>query len=183
MATLWSPPCDSSRQRKPLRLCLRLRWFCHCPGVKWGRINGHNQKKVTSNPGWFRKGHAGGSRRTHGHASQYGGSLTYRSWVGLLARTSNPKNKYYWGVKVAARWDPKKGGSFENFLRDMGERPAGMSLGRILDLPDPGYCKSNCQFMDSKTQGAERRGRNAMMRLRMWKHLQKVCKRIREGKS
>jgi hypothetical protein len=46
----------------------------------------------------------------------------------MLARCNNPNSESYRnyggrGVTVCSRWDPKKGGSFENFLTDMGERP------------------------------------------------------------
>jgi hypothetical protein len=87
----------------------------------------------------------------------------------MLQRCFNPnhhKYKYYGGrgVVVCDRWDPKKGGSFENFLADMGEKPAGLTLGRILDAPIPGYCKSNCRWQTLAEQWCERKARTAMRR-------------------
>ena len=39
--------------------------------------------------------------------------------------------KYYSDVVVCDRWNPRSGGSFENFVEDMGERPEGMTLNRV----------------------------------------------------
>lgn len=53
----------------------------------------------------------------------------YYIWVSMLARCNNPSNQGYRryggrGVTVCSRWDPKKGGSFANFIADMGRRPS-----------------------------------------------------------
>lgn len=97
----------------------------------------------------------------HGHASG-NVSSTYITWANLFARCYNPKSarfKYYGGanpsVKVCDRWNPAKGGSFENFLSDMGPRPDGTTLGRFLDLGN--YEPGNCAWQTRLEQGAERR--------------------------
>jgi hypothetical protein len=69
----------------------------------------------------------GGNRTTHGHSKI--GSLTYQTWAAMCRRCTNPRagNYSYYGgrgIKVCARWDFKQGGSFENFLADVGERPS-----------------------------------------------------------
>ena len=57
----------------------------------------------------------------------------------MLNRCLNPKVKDFakyggTGVRVCARWNPKAGGSFQDFLADMGEIPNGdLSLGRVGD--------------------------------------------------
>ena len=61
------------------------------------------------------------------------GTPTWNSWQAMLHRCTRPTHHAYpayggRGVTVCDRWDPAKGGSFENFLADMGERPAGKSL-------------------------------------------------------
>ncbi len=62
---------------------------------------------------------------THGktHTSEY------KVWSNVLNRCLNPKAKDYAryggrGVTVCDRWNPRKGGSFDNFLADMGLRPS-----------------------------------------------------------
>lgn len=44
---------------------------------------------------------------------------------------------------------------FENFLADMGERPAGMTLDRIDSTK--GYTKGNCRWADNYAQSRNRR--------------------------
>jgi hypothetical protein len=75
----------------------------------------------------------------HGHSRRrcHGGfSPTYRSFRSMLVRVLNPNSDRYpyyggRGISVCDRWNLAKGGSFENFLVDMGERPQGMSIDRI----------------------------------------------------
>lgn len=61
------------------------------------------------------------------HGMRY--TKIYGIWTAMLSRCNNPNNKSYHryggrGVTVCERWDPSKGGSFENFYEDMGECPA-----------------------------------------------------------
>lgn len=56
-------------------------------------------------------------------------SPEYVIWSSMLQRCNNPANSNYSnyggrGVYVCDRWDPSKGGSFDNFLADMGNRPS-----------------------------------------------------------
>ena len=59
------------------------------------------------------------------------------------------------GIELINRWLPAAGGSFENFLADMGERPPGMTLDRI--DPDGMYEPTNCRWADAKTQAQNQR--------------------------
>jgi hypothetical protein len=93
----------------------------------------------------------------HGHSTKQvkRRSPTYRSWLAMKARCLNPKNKRFAdyggrGIAVCKRWLV-----FENFLADMGERPAGMTLDRIDN--DIGYEKTNCRWADSQTQSTNKR--------------------------
>lgn len=75
---------------------------------------------------------------------------TYNSWVAMKNRCYNPKNDRYnnyggRGIKVCERWM-----SFENFYKDMGERPKNTTLDRI-DI-NGNYEPSNCKWSDSITQ-------------------------------
>lgn len=82
---------------------------------------------------------------THGHGSRVKGiSPTYNSWRAMIERCSNENNKAYRhyggrGIKVCVRWR-----QFANFLKDMGERPSGHTLGRKNN--DGGYKPSNCRW-------------------------------------
>lgn len=94
----------------------------------------------------------------HGH-SQTGGrrpSPTYSTWGSMTNRCNNPNNHSYSryggrGIKVCERWLV-----FENFLADMGEKPAkGMSIER-LDV-NGNYEPGNCTWATHKVQARNTR--------------------------
>lgn len=79
------------------------------------------------------------------------GSPTYSSWRAMKNRCCDPGNKDYprWGAKgvtVCDRWL-----HFENFLADMGERPAGTSIDRYPDRHG-NYEPSNCRWATASQQ-------------------------------
>lgn len=91
----------------------------------------------------------------HGHKPAGGCSKTYKSWAGMHERCYNPKKenyKYYGalGVTVCERWF-----NFENFLKDMGERPLDTSLDRI--NPFGNYEPTNCRWATAKEQANNKR--------------------------
>jgi hypothetical protein len=60
------------------------------------------------------------------------------------------------GVTVCDRWNPKAGGSFENFLSDLGERPSKFhTLSRLADSGN--YEPGNVVWGDRKHQREQRR--------------------------
>jgi hypothetical protein len=78
----------------------------------------------------------------------------------MLARVRNPKATGYKnyggkGVGVSDRWNPQSGGSFLNFLTDMGPRPAGTELSRFRDRGD--YRPGNVSWQTRAEQWQERR--------------------------
>ena len=88
--------------------------------------------------------------RKHGHAGRGQRSGTYTSWYQMLARCEKPDHPRYpgWGgrgITVCKRWH-----EFSVFLADMGERPAGTTLGRIKN--DQGYEPGNCRWEISLQQ-------------------------------
>lgn len=95
-------------------------------------------------------------RIKHGHRMIKQTSITYWSWVNMIARCTNPNNinyKYYGdrGITVCDRWL-----KFENFLDDMGERPSpNLTLDRIDN--SLGYYKENCRWTTKKEQSINRR--------------------------
>lgn len=80
---------------------------------------------------------------------------TYHSWATMKQRCLNPNNpdyKYYGnrGIEVCKKWM-----SFENFYRDMGERPENKSLDRISNSGN--YELSNCCWSTQKEQTNNKR--------------------------
>ena len=99
---------------------------------------------------------------THGHHPRNKPSLTYVSWTNLIARCTNTNATSYSryggaGVAVCDQWK-----AFENFLADLGERPKGTTLGRILDLGN--YEPGNCFWMTKAEQGLARRNKCALLK-------------------
>lgn len=96
------------------------------------------------------------SKATHGHWR----SRTYKSWTSMKSRCTNPKapdfSRYGGaGVSVCERWL-----SFENFLADMGERPEGTTLGRILDMGN--YELGNAFWQTLAEQALAKRNKRAL---------------------
>lgn len=69
---------------------------------------------------------------------------TWISWSSMRSRCLNPNDPQYKnyggsGIKICKRWN-----NFSNFLKDMGIRPKGKTLGRIVSCLD--YKPSNCEW-------------------------------------
>jgi hypothetical protein len=97
------------------------------------------------------------AKTKHGHAQSKSSaaSPTYRSWSHMMTRCYNRKFEgFQWyggkGIKVCERWL-----IFENFLGDMGERPAGTTLDRWDSSKN--YELGNCKWSTSKEQGRSSR--------------------------
>jgi len=87
-------------------------------------------------------------------------SETYKSWDCMKQRCTNPKATSYEeyggaGVKICKPWLE----SFENFLKDMGERPKGeYSLDR--KNINKGYEPGNCKWSTKTQQNKNREFKN-----------------------
>lgn len=80
----------------------------------------------------------------------------YKVWSEMIQRCENQKNSGYKrygarGIKVCDRWRE----SFDNFHKDMGERPEGMTLDRINN--DGNYEPLNCRWV-SHQENCNNRG-------------------------
>jgi hypothetical protein len=97
----------------------------------------------------------------HGHLRGGKESPTYKVWKGAIARCEDPKHVSYrkYGA-LGITMDPKWRNSFEEFLKDMGERPPGYSLDRARSFE--GYKPGNCRWVTSLEQ-ARNRGSNKLI--------------------
>lgn len=90
----------------------------------------------------------------HGYAT-IKKTRTYYTWTAMRARCkeTRPETRTQYldrGITVCERWMV-----FENFLSDMGEAPAGLSLDRINN--DKGYSPDNCRWATARQQAQNRR--------------------------
>ena len=87
----------------------------------------------------------------HGHSVGVRRSPTYRVWLSLKQRCTNPKRAQY--IKYYDKWYAPWA-DFEVFLADMGERPEGLTIERINNaLP---YGPDNCTWATRLVQGRNR---------------------------
>jgi len=138
-------------------------WLCRCDCGREKIINSHGLKNGnTRSCGCLRidrTSKTGKNNKKHGHARKGKTSKTYSTWKSIIQRCNNPKNpdyKYYKGrgITVCKRWSNKKTG-FQNFLKDMGERPKGLSIDRTNN--DGNYNKRNCRWATSKQQASNKK--------------------------
>jgi hypothetical protein len=122
---------------------------CECGTVKEIYVSNAVKGKTTS-CGCFQAE----SVTTHGHCKKGKRTLTYLSYHSMLARCLDPNHAAYdtyKSIKICDRWNPYEGGSYENFLEDLGERPGKLwTLDRVDTLL--GYSAENCKWSTKSEQ-------------------------------
>lgn len=143
-------------------------WLCECVcGATTTVLGASLRKGHTKSCGCLAREAASGlarslgfAKRTHGHSVSVAPTRTYVSWQAMRSRCSNVnvwQYPYYGGrgITVCERWQH----SFENFLADMGARPAGMTLDRYPDV-NGNYEPINCRWATRSEQGRNKRKRD-----------------------
>lgn len=102
-------------------------------------------------------------RMKHGHSRKGTRTPTYISWEHMLSRCRDKNNDRYAvyggkGIAVCTQWDTQKGGSFANFLADMGDRPDWADGGIDRIDPDGNYEFANCRWATKFAQAQNQTG-------------------------
>lgn len=131
----------------------RVRCQCDCGTVKevW---SANLTSGDTVSCGCFQKENVARYAKKHGRSN----SPEYRTWLSIKRRCFAPLDVNYYkyggrGITMCDSWR----NSFEQFYKDMGDRPIGGSIDRINN--SLGYCHENCRWA-SNTQQQRNRSNN-----------------------
>ena len=115
-------------------------------------------------------------RGSHRHTVNNKISPTFSSWWSAVQRCCNKNHETYSaygavGITICDRWNPNSGGSFENFLEDMGERKEGTTLNRVHGAKI--YSKETCEWATESVQSFDQKRRITNTSGRTGVHLSK----------
>lgn len=153
-------------RRSTLPLSREAYWVCVCAcGTEKVATGSQLRARTVQSCGCLQRETRSRVHKTHGRSK----SAAYKNWANMLSRCRNPKATQYKdygarGIAVCKRWR-----SFENFLEDMGEPPAGCSIDRIDS--NGGYNKKNCQWSTRMEQAANKRSTRLLTFAGVTQHL------------
>jgi hypothetical protein len=128
--------------------------ICECGNESISDKIALTRNKSTQCRSCARKSSTNGERNSsykHGYASvNHPQFHLHFTWCSIKQRCYNPKVKNYHryggrGITMCDKWL----NDFEQFVKDMGERPKGHSIDRINN--DLGYCPENCKWVTKET--------------------------------
>lgn len=148
---------DGSQNGSKVYLCQ-----CDCGNLTHQRSD-HMRSGRSKSCGCLRNEESGNRARKHGKSK----SQIYFRFQHMLARCYDPKcPEYKWyggrGVTVCDRWNPARGGSFENFYADMGDPPTDKHQLDKDILGGDCYCPEKCLWV---TPGQNARARRNVTNL------------------
>ncbi|SDH10548.1 hypothetical protein SAMN05216466_107116 [Paraburkholderia phenazinium] len=135
----------------------RAYWLCACDCGEESVVSGKSLRTdKTRSCGCLIADAAKVHARVHGHARPGSHTRTYHTWQAMRRRCLQEKDSHFAeyggrGITICERWN-----SFERFLEDMGERPAGLSLDRYPDV-NGNYEPGNCRWATIKEQNENKR--------------------------
>lgn len=141
----------------------RFKWRCVCDCGHKLEVDARSLRSAhTQSCGCLRRDSAGKHMRvSHGHTRKSAGraSPEYLTWKSMIQRCLNPNATGYdrygaCGITVCERWL-----SFENFLADMGPRPADCTLDRYPNKHG-NYEPDNCRWATDSQQSNNKRTRS-----------------------
>src|ERR1700723_2289660 len=143
---------------------------CIC-GKEFEALINNINKGNTRSCGCLHKKIISENTKTHGMTR----TTEYNIWLNMKARCYNknePAYKNYGGrgITLCDRWLE----SFENFYKDMGNRPIKHTIDRINN--DGNYCKENCRWVTMLDQSHNKRNNRLL-------EVNGIIKRIRNGWS
>ena len=131
------------------------RWVCKCECGNIAIVQSNNLKSGRNKScGCLQKEMVRKRTITHGLSK----TREYASWCEMKSRCRNVKREKYEiygarGIDISPEWEF----NFEQFFKDIGERPKGYTLHRIDN--DKGYSADNCKWASGKEQASNRRKR------------------------